>query len=177
MITQRLFLPVGVSKKVAVGTIFKSVQRCLVILQRQSVVVECFVLHHGVGVAIHKIRLVDRKPDTMRIINVDIHFLVYTALGSDDNHTVGTACAPQGRSSTILQHRHALHIIQVQVLDVTGNAVYHNQRVATSERTSAAHHQFGCISPSGVLLHNESRNQSVESILNTFGRIFLQHLS
>ena len=55
-----------------------------------------------------------------------------TALGGDDNHTVGTAHTIHGRGGSVFQHRERLNLSHVDVIEVALHTVNQNQRLVAS---------------------------------------------
>ena len=76
--------------------------------------------------AVHELREVGVHRNTERGVVADFCISLLSPLGGYDNHTAGCGKAVDGSGSTVLEHRNALDVGRVNVVDVVNRETVHN---------------------------------------------------
>ena len=93
---------------------------------------------HVVGVVRHQFEMVRRTVEGYHAVVRDVELARAARLGGDEHHAVGAAVAVDGARGGVLQHRHRLDVVGIDVADRAFEAVDDDQRGRVVERSDAA---------------------------------------
>ena len=83
----------------------------------------------------------ERGPALLEV-QIELGLAGLSALGRDQDRSVGSAHAEYGRSRGVLQHGHVVHLVRAQVVHVVArHAVDQNQRTRAVDRSGTSKHQ------------------------------------
>ena len=104
-------------------------------------------------------------------IHLDFLGIELTALGSDEHHAVGTLVAIECGGSSILQYGYALHFLGRDILDITLDTIYHEERGVAIQtlHTADVEGRIDAGIVAGILQRNQAGTQSQDRVADILG--------
>ena len=104
-------------------------------------------------------------------IHLDFLGIELTALGSDEHHAVGTLVAIECSGSSILQYGYALHFLGRDILDITLDTIYHEERGVAIQtlHTADVEGRIDAGIVAGILQRNQTGTLSQDRVADILG--------
>ena len=150
-IPRTFFIPVDVRMIIRTRSILKSFQISFRILQRQAIIIQCFVLCHGIGISICHFRPVDREIKTMTIVHVHIKRIIHTSFGIHQNYPISSSGTHQSRSDTIFQNLDGLYFFYCHISQSPFKSIHQYQGFSVTQTTTATYIHDSISTPANCL--------------------------